>query len=58
MPSRLSIQRPDLMNKDAEHAPLKLDQAAEPDEKWTLASDDKKYDTPDATALSANDETK
>ena len=31
MPSRLSSKRPDLMNKDAEHASLKLDQAAETD---------------------------
>ena len=42
MSSRLSSKRPDLMNKDAEHASLKLDQATETGEKWTLASGDKK----------------
>ena len=43
MPSRLSGKRPDLMSKEhAEHASLKLDQAAETSEKWTLASGDKK----------------
>ena len=50
MPSRLSSKRPDLMNKDAEHASLKLDQATETDEKWTLASGDKKHAAGDARA--------
>ena len=50
MPSRLSSKRPDLMNKDAEHASLKLDLAAETDEKWTLASGDNKHDAGDARA--------
>ena len=50
MPSRLSSKRPDLMNKDAEHASLKLDLAAETDEKWTLASGDEKHDAGDARA--------
>ena len=43
MRSRLSGKRPDLMSKEhAEHASLKLAQAAETNEKWTLASGDKK----------------
>ena len=51
MPSRLSSkQRPDLTNKDAEHASLKLDSAAGIDEKWTLASGDIKHDAGDARA--------
>ena len=50
MPSRLSSKRPDLTNKHAEHAPLKLDLAAETDEKWTLASGDNKHDAGDARA--------
>ena len=50
MPSRLSSKRPDRMNKDAEHASLKLDLAAETDEKWTLASGDEKHDAGDARA--------
>ena len=46
MPSRLSGKRPDLMSKEhAEHASLKL---AETNEKWTLASGDKKHDAGDA----------
>ena len=48
MRSRLSSKRPDRMNKDAEHASLKFDQAA--DEKWTLASDDETHDAGDARA--------
>ena len=50
MPSRLSSKRPDLTNKDAEHASLKLDLAAGTDEKWTLASGDNKHDAGDARA--------
>ena len=51
MPSRLSSkQRPDLTNKHAEHASLKLDLAAGTDEKWTLASGDNKHDAGDARA--------
>ena len=50
MPSRLSSKRPDLMNKDAEHASLKLDLAAETNEKRTLASGDNKHDAGDARA--------
>ena len=50
MSSRLSSKRPDLMNKDAEHASLKLDQATETGEKWTLASGDKKHAAGDARA--------
>ena len=51
MPSRLSGKRPDLMSKEhAEHASLKLAQAAETNEKWTLASGDKKHDAGDARA--------
>ena len=51
MRSRLSGKRPDLMSKEhAEHASLKLAQAAETNEKWTLASGDKKHDAGDARA--------
>ena len=50
MPSRLSSKRPDLTNKHAEHASLKLDLAAGTDEKWTLASGDNKHDAGDARA--------
>ena len=50
MPSRLSSKRPDLMNKDAEHASLKLDLAAETNDKRTLASGDNKHDAGDARA--------